>query len=165
MSSHRWTRCLLLSALLLLVTSFTYAQSAPGVCSDTWAGSCTSTNTCPAPGANPPPPTCTVQISHAAGTSNAIMQYGGQTITDICVYPGQPIAWQEADQSAQFLLLFLSTPFTSNTFYFTGSTGSNGSGTIVSSPPTGCFEFSIRQQVGSTIYSADPKVVVHGVGK
>ena len=80
------------------------------------------------------------------------MQYGGQTITDICTYPGQTIVWQEADQSAQYLLLFLTTPFTSNTFYFTGRDNNKFPGHDSGSPANACSEFSIRQQVGSTIY-------------
>ena len=165
MSSHRWTCCrLLLSALFLLATLSANAQN-PGICNDTWANSCTSSNTCPAPAGNPTPPSCTVQISHDS-SNNAVIQYNNTTVSDICTYPSQPITWTENEpSSAQFLLTFLSTPFNTNTYYFAGSTGSNAQGTIVSSPTAGCFKFSIRQQVLTTIYSADPKVVVHGFGK
>ncbi len=162
MSSHRWIRCFLLSALFLLVTSFTYAQT----CSDTWTASCTSTNTCPAPGQNPPIPSCTVQISHDSN-NNAVIQYNNTTVSDICAYPNQTIVWTEHEPStANFVLTFQSTatPFTNSTATFSGSTGTNAQGTLVSSPSHGCYKFSIEQTVGANKYSADPKVVIHGSG-
>ncbi len=143
--------------LFLLLPALANAQiTPPGACSDTWAV-CNSTNTCPASNTS-----CNVQISHS-GTS-AITVYAGNTVTDVCVYPGQTVNWQEAEQNAEFVVQFLSTPFTTNQYLFQGSTGTPTSGTVASGLSYGCFKFTIRQQVGPTIYPADPKVVVHGVG-
>lgn len=151
--------CLLVVGMLfLLLPGLANAQTnPPGVCSDTWTSACTATNICPASSTQ-----CNVQISHNAGS--AIIVYNGTTVTDICVYPGQTVSWQEAEQNAEFLVTFLTTPFTSNQYSFPGSTGTPSSGTVANGLPNSCFKFSIRQQVGPTIYPADPKVVVHGVG-
>ena len=92
------------------------------------------------------------------------MVYNGTTVTDICVYPGQTVSWQEAEQNAEFAVNFLSTPFTTNQYLFQGSSGTPTSGTVANGLGYPCFKFTIRQQVGPTIYPADPKVVVHGVG-
>lgn len=158
MKRHGCKCCLLtVSMLFLLLPALANAQATPpGVCTDTWSSACNTTNTCPQ-GA-----TCSVQISHNAG--NAIIVYNGTTISDICVYPGETVSWQEAEQNAEFMVDFLATPFTSNQYLFQGTTGTPSPGTVANGLGYGCYKFSIRQQVGPTIYPADPKVVVHGVG-
>jgi hypothetical protein len=90
--------------------------------------------------------------------------YNGNTVSDICVYPGQIVNWQEAEQNAEFAVNFLTTPFINNQYSFQGSSGTPSSGTVANSLGYACYKFTIRQQVGPTIYPADPKVVVHGVG-
>lgn len=151
-------RLLLPGMLFLLLPGLATAQvSPPGACTDTWSSACTSTNTCPQTSTQ-----CNVQISHSG--TGAIVAYGGTTVTDICVYPGQTVNWQEGEQNAEFVVQFLSTPFTNNGYLFQGSTGTPSTGTVASNLSNGCFKFTIRQQVGATIYPADPKVVVHGVG-
>lgn len=159
MKRHGCKCCLLtVSMLFLLLPVLANAQSTPpGVCTDTWSSACNATNTCPSSNTQ-----CNVQISHNG--ANAITVYNGTTITDVCVYPGQTVSWQEAEQNAEFLVTFLSTPFTSNQYSFPGSSGTPSSGTVASGLGYPCFKFTIRQQVGPTIYPADPKVVVHGVG-
>lgn len=158
----RRTRCgrclLLLSTLFLFVPALANAQTnPPGVCTDSWSSVCSANNTCPESNTS-----CNVQISHSGTT--AIVVYGGNTVSDVCVYPAQIINWQEAEQNAEFTVQFLTTPFSSNQYLFQGSTGTPSPGTITNPPANGCFKFTIRQQVGTTIYPADPKVVVHGVG-
>ncbi len=159
MRRHGCKCCVLaVSMLFLLLPALANAQSTPpGVCTDTWSSACTATNSCPASGTQ-----CNVQISHNG--SSAIIVYNGNTVTDICVYPGQTVSWQEAEQNAEFAVNFLSTPFTTNQYSFQGSSGNPTSGTVASGLGYPCFKFTIRQQVGPTIYPADPKVVVHGVG-
>jgi len=143
--------------LFLLLPGLAAAQvTPPGACSDTW-NSCNATNTCPASSTQ-----CTVQISHSG--NNAIIAYNGTTVNDICVYPGQTVNWQEGEQNAEFVVQFLSTPFSSNQYLFQGSTGTPSPGSVANNLTNACFKFTIRQQVGPTIYPADPKVVVHGVG-
>lgn len=157
MRRHGCKCCLFVSILLLLLPALANAQTTPpGVCTDTWSSACNNTNTCPQA------TTCTVQISHSSG--NAIIVYNGNTVNDICVYPGEAVSWQEAEQNGEFMVNFLTTPFTNNQYWFQGSTGTPSPGTVASGLGFGCFKFSIRQQVGPTIYPADPKVVVHGVG-
>ncbi len=153
-------KCYLLTAsmLFLLLPVLANAQSTPpGVCSDTWSSACTATNSCPSSSTQ-----CNVQISHNG--ASAIIVYNGTTVSDVCVYPGQTVNWQEAEQNAEFVVNFLSTPFTSNQYLFQGSSGTPSPGTVASGLGYPCFKFTIRQQVGPTIYPADPKVVVHGVG-
>jgi hypothetical protein len=156
---HNCCKCclLLVSMLFLLLPGLANAQVIPpGVCSDTWS-TCTATNTCPSSSTQ-----CNVQLSHNAG--NAITVYNGATVTSMCVYPGQILNWQEAEQNAEFAVTFLSTPFISNQYLFQGSSGTPASGTVANALGYACYKFSIRQQVGPTIYPADPKVIVHGVG-
>jgi hypothetical protein len=160
MRRHGCKCCLLtVSMLFLLLPALANAQSTPpGVCTDTWSSACTATNSCPANSTQ-----CNVQISHNG--ANAIIVYNGTTVSDICAYPGQTIEWQEAEQNAEFAVNFLATPFTSNQYVFQGSSGTPASGTVANGLGYPCFKFTIRQQVGPTIYPADPKVVVHGVGE
>ena len=159
MTRHGCNVCLLIvDMLFLLLPGLATAQvTPPGACTDTWSSVCTSTNTCSETNTQ-----CNVQISHSS--NNAIVAYGGTTVSYICVYPGQTVSWQEGEQNAEFVVQFLSTPFTNNQYLFQGSTGTPSPGTVAANLTNGCFKFSIRQQVGATIYPADPKVIVHGTG-
>ncbi len=159
MRSPRNSCCVLLAgAFCLLLPSLLIGQSnPPGVCADT-SSVCNSTNTCPETST-----TCTLQVSHS-GTATAVVAYNGTIVNDFCVYPGQSVVWQEGENNAEYSVQFLTTPFSNNQYLFQGSTSQNSSGNVEKAPPYACYKFSIRQQVGNSIYSADPKVVIHGSG-
>jgi hypothetical protein len=159
MRSRRNSCCVLLAgAFRLLLPSLSSAQSIPpGVCADT-SSVCTASNTCPQASTS-----CTLQVSHT-GTATAVVAYNGTIVNDFCVYPTQTVVWQEGENSAEYSIQFLATPFVNNQYSFQGTSTQNSSGSVEQSPTYACYKFSIRQQVGNSIYSADPKVVVHGVG-
>jgi hypothetical protein len=160
MRSRRNSCCVLLAGVFcLLLSSLLSAQSTPppGVCSDT-NSVCTATNTCPQSSTS-----CTLQVSHS-GTSTAVVAYNGNIVNDFCVYATQTVVWQEGENNAEYMIGFLATPFNTNLYSFQGTTSQPSSGTIEQTPAYGCYKFTIRQQVGANIYSADPKVVIHGSG-
>ncbi len=123
---HNCCKCclLLVSMLFLLLPGLANAQVIPPGCLlGHLASTCTATNTCPSSSTQ-----CNVQLSHNAG--NAITVYNGTTVSDICVYPGQIVNWQEAEQNAEFAVNFLATPFINNQYSFQGSSGTPSSGTV-----------------------------------
>lgn len=159
MRSRRNSCCVLLAVVFcLLLSSLLSAQtSPPGVCADT-SSVCNSTNTCPQTNTS-----CTLQVSHT-GTATAVVAYNGTIVSDFCSYANQTVVWQEGENNAEYSIQFLTTPFANNQYSFQGTTSTNSSGTIEQGPSYGCYKFTIRQQVGNSIYSADPKVVIHGSG-
>ena len=150
MESHH-LKCSLLSASLL---SLCLASASAQVCHDP-ASNCNASNTCP------PSSVCQIVITHTG--NQAIASVNGNPAQYVCVYYGQAVQWIEGEYNADFTVQFLATPFTDSDYFFQGYWTVADWGTIQNPTTDHCYKYSIVQQVGPNLATADPKVIVQGM--
>ena len=157
---------LLIGSLPLVFLAQAKSQMCPTVDPDSV---CNSNNKCPSSGV------CVVVIAHTAPNGPATASVNGNSPSQyVCVKSPSSasgitpplVQWVEGEYAGDFTVYFEAnaTPFTDD-YMFQGYWTVGDWGTIQTDLAAGsCYKFTIGQQVGGSAYSADPKVIIQGMG-